>query len=233
MTKKQKRVDSFFTRTYSTRIDEDTTTEEETKEPVRDENPPSISVVKKATFLSIQRDPGVHKPIWNYPPSINKGQDTFAINGFKNWNRVKGKHWHIDQVMQRLSDEEVRLNRLRVKATINLVRVCSFQGISSRGRDERVGSKNRGNFLEILNLLGSYNEEIASIVLENAPDEASDESKKEQMAIVLRFVDNKGFIQERFFGVIHLADTSSATLYSSICATLSSYLLPIENIRGQ
>ncbi|GJZ64844.1 zinc finger MYM-type protein 1-like protein [Tanacetum coccineum] len=53
------------------------------------------------------------------------------------------------------------------------------------------------------------------------------------MAIILRFVDNKGFIQERFLGVIHLEDTSSATLYSSICATLSSYLLPIENIRGQ
>ncbi|GJZ12460.1 zinc finger MYM-type protein 1-like protein [Tanacetum coccineum] len=53
------------------------------------------------------------------------------------------------------------------------------------------------------------------------------------MAIILRFVDNKGFIQERFFGVIHLEDTSSATLYSSIYATLSSYLLPIENICGQ
>ncbi|GKA65594.1 zinc finger MYM-type protein 1-like protein, partial [Tanacetum coccineum] len=67
----------------------------------------------------------------------------------------------------------------------------------------------------------------------NSIDEASDESTKEQMAIILRFVDNKGFIQERFFGVIHLEDTSSATLYSSIYATLSSYLLPIENICGQ
>ncbi|GKC77778.1 zinc finger MYM-type protein 1-like protein [Tanacetum coccineum] len=64
-------------------------------------------------------------------------------------------------------------------------------------------------------------------------DEASDKSKKEQMAIILRFVDNKGFIQEPFFGVIHLEDTSSATLYSSICVTLSSYLLPIENIYRQ
>ena len=133
-------------------------------------------------------------------PSTNKGQEAFAINGFKNWNRVKGKHCsfmkhvgdgpnsqhnnairfcdallnqegHIDQVMQRLSDEEIRLNRLRVKATIDLVRLCSFQGISFRGRDERVGSKNRGNILEILNFLGSYNE-IASIVLENAPGNA-------------------------------------------------------------
>ena len=30
-------------------------------------------------------------------------------------------------------------------------------------------------------------------------DEAQDESKREQMAIVLRFVDMKGFIKERFY----------------------------------
>ena len=30
-------------------------------------------------------------------------------------------------------------------------------------------------------------------------DEARDESKREQMAIVLRFVDKDGHVQERFF----------------------------------
>ena len=70
MTKKQKRVDSFFSRTVSPRIEEDTTLEEENKEPLRDENPPPISVVENATFLPIQRDPGLRQPIWNYP--VNK-----------------------------------------------------------------------------------------------------------------------------------------------------------------
>jgi hypothetical protein len=33
-------------------------------------------------------------------------------------------------------------------------------------------------------------------------DEARDESKREQMAIILRFVDKYGFIRERFFHVV-------------------------------
>ena len=39
-------------------------------------------------------------------------------------------------------------------------------------------------------------------------DETRDESMKEQMAIVLRFVDNNGFVQERFFGLVHVSDTA-------------------------
>ena len=35
-------------------------------------------------------------------------------------------------------------------------------------------------------------------------DEARDELKREKMAIVLRFVDNEGFIRERFFDLIHI-----------------------------
>ncbi|CAN1121577.1 Zinc finger MYM-type protein 1 [Linum perenne] len=53
------------------------------------------------------------------------------------------------------------------------------------------------------------------------------------MAIVLRFVDMKGLIQERLFDVVHVKDTTSMTLYSSICLTLSSYKFAIQNIRGQ
>ena len=43
-------------------------------------------------------------------------------------------------------------------------------------------------------------------------DEASDESKREQMVIVLRYVDNGGFIRERFFDLVHVKDTAAMTL---------------------
>ena len=43
-------------------------------------------------------------------------------------------------------------------------------------------------------------------------DEAKDASNKEQMAIVLRFVDVQGFLQERFFEIVHVKDTTSLTL---------------------
>jgi len=43
-------------------------------------------------------------------------------------------------------------------------------------------------------------------------DESRDESRREQMALVVRFVDQEGFIQERFLDIVHVHDTTSATL---------------------
>ncbi|KAF0934874.1 hypothetical protein E2562_028877, partial [Oryza meyeriana var. granulata] len=148
----------------------------------------------------------------------------------------------------------------------------TFQGCPFRGHDESPGSLNRGNFLEMLKLLASYNKEVNEVVLENAPknakytspdvqkeilsilaqkvqksireeignskfcimvDEARDESKKEQMAIVLRFVNKEGLIKERFLDLIHVSDTTALTLKESICAVLSANGLSIQDIRGQ
>ena len=43
-------------------------------------------------------------------------------------------------------------------------------------------------------------------------DEAHDESMKEQMTMVFRYVDTKSFVKERFFGLIHVVDTATLTL---------------------
>lgn len=64
-------------------------------------------------------------------------------------------------------------------------------------------------------------------------DEARDESMKEQIAIVLRFVDKDGILRERFFGVVHVPDTTSRTLKNEIYCILSHHCLNIQNIRGQ
>jgi hypothetical protein len=64
-------------------------------------------------------------------------------------------------------------------------------------------------------------------------DEARDESMKEQMAIVLRFVDKNGFVRERFFGLVHVSDTAALTLKKGIYSVLSKHQLDIQNIRGQ
>ena len=40
-------------------------------------------------------------------------------------------------------------------------------------------------------------------------DESRDISIKEQMAVVLRYVDKKGIVIERFLGIVHVADTST------------------------
>jgi hypothetical protein len=50
--------------------------------------------------------------------------------------------------------------------------VLAFQGVTFRGWDESVDSTNYENFLEILNLMFSYNEQIAEVIAE-APKNAS------------------------------------------------------------
>lgn len=124
----------------------------------------------------------------------------------------------------------------------------------------------------MVKLLATYNDDVAKVVLENAPkhaeytagsiqkeilqilankvrekireeigdskyfifvDEAKDESKKEQMALVLRFVDNDGFIREQFFDILHVKYTTSMTSKKELSSILCRYALNVQNMRGQ
>ncbi|XP_052178763.1 uncharacterized protein LOC127792338 [Diospyros lotus] len=64
-------------------------------------------------------------------------------------------------------------------------------------------------------------------------DEAVDESHKEQMAIVLRYVDGDLFVRERFFEVVGVKDTNALTLKKEICIVLNQYNLLVTNLQGQ
>ena len=64
-------------------------------------------------------------------------------------------------------------------------------------------------------------------------DETRDESMKEQMAVVLRYVNTNGFVREQFFGIVHIVDTTAVTLKNEIYYLFSNYCLDIQNIRGQ
>lgn len=64
-------------------------------------------------------------------------------------------------------------------------------------------------------------------------DESWDMSYKEQMTIVLRYVDTRGRVVEHFLGVIHIADTNAITLKASIKAILAKHGLSISRLRGQ
>ena len=158
-----------------------------------------------------------------------------------------------------------------MKASIDVVRVLAFQGVTFRGRDESAGSKNRRNFLEILDLTILYNEKVAEVIakaLKNASyispiiqkeilhvfsakvkdtirdeigdaklcilvDETLDELMKEQMTIVLRFVDKDGFVRESFSGLVHIFNNMALTLKKGIYSILFKHKLNIQNIQGQ
>ncbi|XP_021980001.1 zinc finger MYM-type protein 1-like [Helianthus annuus] len=229
---------------------------------------------------------------------MSHGHDTFTVKGFDNWNKVCGKQCafmkhiktshhrdallfsqnllnqeaHVDNSISKPNKEIIMKNRSRLKTTADVVRWLTYQACALRGHDESASSKNRGNFLELLTLLASYNDEVSKVILENAPynakytsediqkeilsiiankiqkhirsevgdsafcvmvDESRDESKKEQMAIVVRFVDEEGMIQERFLDLVNVRDTLSVTLKTSLWKQLLHYQFDVSKIRGQ
>lgn len=130
---------------------------------------------------------------------------------------------------------------------------------------------NCATFIDMKQLLASYNDKIASVVLQNAAlnisytssqkrrfflsflvrlrkryvrrfgvvkfcifvNETRDESKKEQTALILRFVDKDDFIRERFFGFVHVKDTTSLTLRDGIFKALSSSVSYSKYLRSK
>ncbi|CAN6568737.1 unnamed protein product [Malus baccata var. baccata] len=64
-------------------------------------------------------------------------------------------------------------------------------------------------------------------------DEARDVSVKEQMAMVLRYVDDNGHVIERFVGIQHVTDTTSSSLKDVIDTFFSHNDLSISKLRGQ
>ncbi|KAJ9558445.1 hypothetical protein OSB04_013059 [Centaurea solstitialis] len=64
-------------------------------------------------------------------------------------------------------------------------------------------------------------------------DESRDVSIKEQMSVVLRYVDRRGRIVERFLGIEHVPNTTSISLKATLDALLSRHGLSIGKLRGQ
>ena len=90
---------------------------------------------------------------------------------------LMNQYQHIQKVLENFNSDQIARNRLWLKALIDVVKVLAFQGLAFRGRDESSDSINRGNFLEILDLMVSYNEYVAEAV-EKAPKNASYKSSK-------------------------------------------------------
>jgi len=65
------------------------------------------------------------------------------------------------------------------------------------------------------------------LIVDEARDESRDESRREQMTLVIRFVDRSGFIRERFLDIVHVKDTTAATLKEEISFVLSHHNLDV------
>ncbi|KAK1376359.1 hypothetical protein POM88_032552 [Heracleum sosnowskyi] len=302
------------------------------------------TILSEIDLASLERDSGLRRPIWKYPPNVRddirreyirlgayqpqlrkdqypptefgnqpfcfpcylfendaSSQHAFTIDGFKSWKRVndnerctflvhiggsnsphkkaiksleglKNVTRHINKVINCQSLEEVKKNRLRLRAIIEAVRYLSLQACALRGYDKSSNSHNRGNLIEMVKTFGRLSPDISNVILENAPknatytspkvqkdilhifsskvrnkirnevenskfcilvDEAIDASHKEQMAIVLRFVDVYGVIHECFFDIVNVIDTTSSTLKKELSNILTRNNLSIQSMRGQ
>ncbi|XP_075649879.1 uncharacterized protein LOC142620391 [Castanea sativa] len=64
-------------------------------------------------------------------------------------------------------------------------------------------------------------------------DESRDISVKEQMTLVLRYVNKQEIIIERFLGIVHVASTTALSLKCAIEGLLCEHNLSLSRLRGQ
>nr|XP_009797909.1 PREDICTED: zinc finger MYM-type protein 1-like [Nicotiana sylvestris]XP_009797910.1 PREDICTED: zinc finger MYM-type protein 1-like [Nicotiana sylvestris]XP_009797911.1 PREDICTED: zinc finger MYM-type protein 1-like [Nicotiana sylvestris]XP_009797913.1 PREDICTED: zinc finger MYM-type protein 1-like [Nicotiana sylvestris]XP_009797914.1 PREDICTED: zinc finger MYM-type protein 1-like [Nicotiana sylvestris]XP_009797915.1 PREDICTED: zinc finger MYM-type protein 1-like [Nicotiana sylvestris]XP_00 len=162
--------------------------------------------------------------------------------------------------------------KIRLKASIEVVRLLLNQGLAFRGHREDESSLNKGNFLEILSCNAERCDKIRDLVLKKAPkndqltshkiqkdiiiackietvkaimdnlngdffallvDESCDVSRKEQLAVVLRYVNRCGSVVEHFIGIVHVRNTSGLCLKEAIADYLAQHSLSLSYVRGQ
>ncbi|XP_019240751.1 PREDICTED: uncharacterized protein LOC109220742 [Nicotiana attenuata] len=64
-------------------------------------------------------------------------------------------------------------------------------------------------------------------------DESKDISHKEQMTLVIRYVNKRGEVIERFLDIVHVNDTSALSLQKTIYDLLLDHSLSSSKLRGQ
>ncbi|MCI20394.1 HAT family dimerization domain containing protein, partial [Trifolium medium] len=64
-------------------------------------------------------------------------------------------------------------------------------------------------------------------------DESGDVAGREQMIVVLRYVNSEGLLKERFLGIVSVKETSAKSLKEALEKMLSINGLSLSSIRGQ
>ncbi|KAL5855458.1 hypothetical protein ACOSQ4_005260 [Xanthoceras sorbifolium] len=207
---------------------------------------------------SIENDRAYCFPCYLFYSSTSQYR-TFTIEGFNNWKRVncgdncplkkyEGGDDHQTVKWLALQGCAFRDNDESINSTNrgNFIELIKLQ---ARVNNEIAGvvldnaaqnAKYTSPMIqhELLKILADcvrdkIREEIGDAKFCILIDESVDESNKEQMATILRYVDVDGFVRERFFEIVGVGDTNASTLKREICIVLDRYNILTENLRGQ
>ncbi|XP_023735217.1 uncharacterized protein LOC111883080 [Lactuca sativa] len=147
---------------------------------------------------------------------------------------------HIENIIVKQNEAQILKNRLRLKASIETVSSYNDEVANVILEKAPYNSKYTSGEIqkEILSIIENkvrkhIRSEVGDSYVCVMVDESRDESKKEQMTIVLRFVDEEGIIRERFLDLVHVKDTLSLTLKTNMWRQLLHYQFDVSKIRGQ
>jgi hypothetical protein len=139
---------------------------------------------------------------------FGKGTGIFVKGGWKNWNigvdalgkymenvrsahkKAQGKYnlfvqgKPIDNVIVKVSQDSLCIYKTKLPYSLRCLRFLLHQGLTCRGHDESEESKNKGNFLKLLNWLTGNNEFVDKVVPKNAPGNCTLTSPKIQKQII-------------------------------------------------
>ncbi|XP_076908506.1 uncharacterized protein LOC143565408 [Bidens hawaiensis] len=198
------------------------------------ETPQLKSNAKDVDPNQLERDPAKRKPMWEHPVNLREqvrraylslGPYKIQLTEYKN-NGPKGHTlcWLKFQACALRGHDESSTSKNRGNLIGLIKLLTSYQDEVAKVilENSPYNAKYTSSDIqkEILSIIANkVRKHICSEVGDSffcvMVDELRDESKKEKMAIVLRFVDAKGMIQERFLDSVHVTDTLSATLKTS------------------
>ena len=89
--------------------------------------------------------------------SITHKQATIS---WKEFTKNTTKHTSIADRLDSLRQQEIKNNRHYVKCICEILLLCARQELALRGHDESIESKDRGNFLEILNVVAAHDDVV-------------------------------------------------------------------------
>ncbi|XP_076885389.1 uncharacterized protein LOC143534904 [Bidens hawaiensis] len=207
----------------------------------------------KVTQYSASKDATFCLWCYLFPTGNRHGDEVFINHGFKNWKKafenfrdheggLNNRHNHarvqfelfkdqrhnLDNVLSQQCEQDEIVYRVRLTAVVDVIRFLLKQGLALRGHEVSIISNSLGKFLELVKWYCERNNELTSPKIQKEIVNAC--VTEEQMAVVLRYVDDGGEVIKRFVG-LQLVVVATSSEYASV-SSFSDYLTKIVNLVG-